>query len=211
MKRDHRKFIAKAKERVAIARGLDAKLDAQEEATDAAERAEASQMKAQLSLHISEARESDLSAKKNQAYAVREGTRQAIMESTVRTMRESAERARQKREEAERWRTQKQEAEDEYMREARNNRATALQTRVNTKAAKEEMARTKAAEAANIRKWENAEWNVERDIASINIRKAHVQDQYATRYVEQEAASEWNLSPLKRLHAAARWAMDALT
>ena len=210
-KREHAKFLAKAKERVTIARGLDTKLDAQEEAVDAEERREASNMKAQMSVHIMEARESELSARKHQVYSVREGTREANLEASARLMRESAERARQKREEAEKWRMQKKESDDEHRAMARSNRAAAMETRARGKAATAALQSSRKSDAANIRMWEAAEWDVERDKMSINMRKSHVQNSYSTRYCDEEAADEWNLSPLKRLHGAARWARHAAT
>lgn len=95
------------------------------------------------------------------------------------------------------------------MQSARGNRAAAMASRANTKASVEAIKRSKTADADQLRKWEAAEWDFEVTAEGIRDRKAHIAAAYRTRWASEEDATEWMHSPLKRLHDAARFAMEA--
>ena len=113
------------------------------------------------------------------------------------------------REAAEEGRYRRQLAEEEYLREARNHRAAAMASRAKSKASIAALKRHKSDQANKLRVWEANEWDFESTAENISYRKQQVAAEYSRRYVSEEEAKLWNSSPLKRLHDAARRAMDA--
>ena len=209
--KDKRRHEAKMKKLVTEARGLDSRLDASEEAQDAAERHEANMMRLQISEALKMSRDERTSARRLMATSVRESSRQAVQEAGARTQREAMTRAKEHREEQAMRRFLKEQSEAEYLAEARANRDKAFASRATAKSSVSSMQRQKNADADRIRSWADTEWNFEDTAVNIINRKRQVAEQYSTRYVSSDMASEWMGSPLQKLHAAARHAMETAT
>lgn len=207
--RQQARRFASAKERVAYARGLDEKLDKQEEAQDAFERQEASQMRSQMREDLRETREYLLSSRRHQTSWIKESTRQGLHTCTSQRLHEAAERAQRMREAAEEGRYRRQLAEEEYLQKAREHKAAAVASRATSKASREYLKEVNKAEADKLRNWAHVEWSFDSVAENISYRKQRVAAEYSRRYVNEEEAALWNNSPLKRLHDAARRAMVA--
>lgn len=208
---EKKRHEAKIKKRVAEARGLDSRLDQAEEAQDAWERQEANVMKLHIADALKATREERMSARRELVNSVRDGSRQALYEVGQRSHREATARAQEKRNEQAFRRQQKEAFDREYLADARVHAATRQVTRAKVRSSVDSMQRQKLADAQRIRSWSATEWDLKTVADGIISRKKQVAEAYATRYVSSEAADEWMGSPLHRLHAAARFAMETAT
>ena len=206
--RQRRRELGRIKERVAAARGLDHRLDAQEAANDAHERQEGSRMRAEMARQLKYAREDEIEARRMLTDDLRQRKNEGLSASLAHSMRDVIQRAQNKREQAVDWREQRAEREASYLQDARANKATAKASRENVKANTDAMHARKRQEAQKIR--DEVDINLEAAIENVTAQKRHVASAYASRYVSSEEAREWENSPLKRLHAAARRAMEGL-
>lgn len=207
-KAERKQHEERIKKRVAEARGLDSRLDQAEEAHDAWERHQANVMKLQIAEALKSSREERMSARKQQALSARESSQQAIFEAGQRSHREAVQRVQAHHDDKAFYRQQKETFEQEYLSGARSARAAALASRQNARSSVMKMQRQKTADAQRIRDWADTEWDLQTVTEGIIKSKKFVADAYAARYVSSGQAEEWMSSPLHRLHAAARHAME---
>lgn len=203
---EHRAYMDAARERVRIARSLDDKLDAQEEAQDALERMEGSQMRFEIAEDLKTVREGGLALRRQQAAELKEQTRQAVLESTEQRNRNHAARASEKRAEAKRWNLQRNQHEDEYLRNARAAKADAEATRKKIKQSAKALVKRRQQNAQRIR--DEVDLDFETALQNIRDRKAFVGAAYSSKFVDDDSAEQYRSSGLHKLHSQAMKVME---
>jgi len=147
--------------------------------------------------------------RKQSEATVREQRRQAVLDASERTRRDTALRAQAQREEEAMRRFEKQQVEQEYLGEARAHRTAALASRASAKMSIQSLFKQKANDAERIRTMTGDLFTYERAETTILQRRQHVNDSYATRYVSTDKADEWMTSPLHSFYAAFKGVVDA--
>ena len=112
-------FRNEARKRVLIANALDARLDAQEEAVDAQERAEGTAMRQEVMRQVEETREKNLLQNRENAVSMRTSTERAVAEATSAAMLAKKKQADAKRRDAEELKVEK-----EHLRQVQMTRAS---------------------------------------------------------------------------------------
>jgi hypothetical protein len=202
-------YMDKVRERVQYGRNLDAKLDALEEAQDRMERTEGSEMKQLIANALREVRDGGLAFRRSNAAALREATRQGLHDSLEDLREENSQRVQAKRSQSKALNIRKQEFEDEYLRNARAQKEAAEARRKGIRMSARAMQRRKKENADQIRADVNLDFDT--SIRGIQVSKAHVREAYSKKFVSSEHAEQWFGSPLQRLHAAAKFAMDSFS
>ena len=204
---DYNMWMA-ARQRAHEARALDARLDKAEAAVEARARIEGTQMRQEIEISVKEKRTRDLASRKEQAAAVRETVRQAAIEASEQVAHEQSMRAQEKRKEARLWRFERYEAEELYVEKARANKEASAKRRAAIKAKSLAVQERKKKQADTVRNVIAANSDFQTAFEAARKHKKQVRDAYAHRYASADDANAFSTSPLGRLHAWSRWALD---
>ena len=210
-RRAARRYAAKIKARVTERRNLASKLGASEEATDAQERHEASQMRLQLLDTIHTTRTEEDQRRRDMAQSARGERRQFKADKEQRMRTERAQYEQDKRDELAFLRSLKDESEQEYMDTARRHREEALAGRENARATAERIRRERHEATRQYKQYlgdQSQPWSLETVTANVFGRKERVSRAYGSKWVSAEQAEQFISSPLHKLHEAVKTAME---
>lgn len=171
---------------------------------------EGSQMKVEIQEFVKELRERELIEKKEQAAAAREARRQAIQASKDQVAHNRALQGEVTREEAKHGRSVRLQAESDYAQKAHGSKEVSIALRSKIRAKSREVQQRKKENADIVRANLAADLNFDLAYRGMRSKKDQVRDSYSQRYGTLEDAIEWIGSPLQRLHAWSRWALDGL-
>ena len=208
--KQQQKMLRLAQKRYQVARAVDSKLDAQEEAAAAAVRVESSQMRAELTGAWKELRTSEFAARKEQAAAIRASNRQGLQATKELVASEIAQRGQTTREETKQGRDFRVAEMDTYLEQARRNkeRSAAIRKAIRAKSLAVKHRKKQQADSVRERVAEGLQFGSAYD--GMAAKKTEVRTVYAHRYGHAEEAAGWAGSPLHKIHAWSRWAIDGL-
>lgn len=196
------------RERVRVARGLDDRLDELEEAQDALERMEGSQMRFASAEDLKVVREGGLALRRQHVQKMKEQVRQGLHDSCKQSAHEHAMRAQEKRNLSKQWSAEKSANEDEYLRNARAQKAAAAETRKKIKDSNEALIRRRQERAQQLR--DEVDLDFEDALQNIKDRKAFIREAYSAKFVDAPEAEQYLRSPLHNLHTAAKRVLESV-
>jgi len=192
-------FRNEARKRVLIANGLDARLDAQEEAVDAEERRIAVRDKQELMRQVEETRAQNLLAKRDNATTVREETTASVAKAMDDTMIKKKLQAEHKRMDSRQWAKQKEANRLEQVARSSIGKAAADLSRSNLKKSNELMKSERLDFVMRDKKERMIDYTVAQDKAKqLQNNRETVEKRYRSKFANQDEATQWETVPLRR-------------
>jgi len=196
--RNQQQLFDEARERVNVAAGpyknLDARLDAQEEATDMQEREDGSRMKMELRRALDDMRNLTMQTKKAGADSQRDRRSRALERAAKQQALLKRLAADEKRAEAKAWLMERRHNETMHLSKAQNFKAQVADSRVNARNAQQGLLHLKKVEAAKERANDVLVDQEKARILASN--KELVAYTYRSKFASNKEAEEWGASTL---------------
>ena len=195
---EKRRFQEEMRERVILASGLDARLDAAEAAQDKSEQEEGTRMRLSLAAALLEKNATWLKERKKRVAAARTETATALQLAAEQPSKEAAKVAEAKKSASAGWMSARKQAnEDEYLAKARANRLAAQETRAAAKASAEQVLLERKRDASKERG--NDHLVTEAKARILEEKRREAAEIYKNRFATRRAAAKWEASPLSKL------------
>jgi len=195
----HEDFRAEARKRVLIANALDARLDAQEAAVDAQERAEGTLARNEVLRQVEEVRQKKLLENRKVAQLSREQTERAVADAAQQVAIKKKLAGQVTRQDSQAWKAEKQHQDGLYQIRADVGKSAAITTRELKNKNMDEMFREKKQAVTRDKKERAIDYTVAEEKAKqLQMKRETVERKYRSQFAAQDEAEKWNTVPLRR-------------